>query len=231
MSESLANEDVIETTGDSLAKSVQNQLQIPEGRKTLRETLWKHLGPLSQKYVGAILTGDRESNLDRMYGVYLDKDGTMFGSKRFDVDKADNIIDGVRYVDTPGLYESIFKRIPDDVICTEDDKQKYKSMLLTTNAHRYNDPHDRIRGNRGYKYKHVIAPLISTESKKKSGGGLPRAMTLNDNAIDYVHWNDPNELVDRLRLLEASRQVGHNAHDNEMLSIIEELREAGIIIN
>jgi len=56
-------------------------------------------------------------------------------------------------------------------------------------------------------------------------------MTLNDNVIDYVHWDDSNELVDRLRLLEASRQASHNAHDNEMLSIIEELREAGIIIN
>jgi len=130
---------------------------------------------------------------------------------------------------TPGLYELIFKRVPDDVICTEDDKQKYKSLLLTTNAHRYNhDPHDCVRGNRGYKYKHVIA-LMSTESKKKSGRGLLHAMTLNDNAIDYVHWDDLNELVDRLRLLEASRQAD-NAHD-DMLSIIEELREAGIIIN
>jgi len=52
---------------------------------------------------------------------------------------------------------------------------------------------------------------MSTEPKKKSGKGLPRAMTLNDNAIDYVHWDDRNELVDRLRLLEASRQAGHNA--------------------
>jgi len=130
------------------------------------------------------------------------------------------------------VFTLIFKRVPDDVICTEDDKQKYKSLLLTTNARRYNhDLHDRVRGNRGYKYKHIIAPLMSTESKKKSGRVLPRAITLNDNAIDYVHWDDPNELVDRLRLLQASRQVGHNVHDNEILSIIEELREAGIIIN
>jgi len=219
----------------TLARGIRSKSVANAGRrrKTLRETLRKHLGPLSQKYVGAILTGDRESDMDHMYGVYLNKDGMMFGSKQFDVDRADNIIiDGVRYAGTFGLYELIFKRVPDDVICTEDDKQKYKSLLLTTNAHRYNhDPHDRVRSNREYKYKHVIAPLISTEPKKKSGRGLPRAMTLNDNAIDYVHWDDPNELVDRLRLLEASRQVGHNAHDNEMLSIIEELREAGIIIN
>ncbi|KYM95352.1 hypothetical protein ALC62_14003 [Cyphomyrmex costatus] len=54
-------------------------------------------------------------------------------------------------------------------------------------------------------------------------------MSLTDNRIDYVHWDDPNELVDRLRLLEASRQAGHNGHDNEILSIIEKLREAGLL--
>jgi len=54
-------------------------------------------------------------------------------------------------------------------------------------------------------------------------------MTLNDNAIDYVHWDCLNELM--VPMLEASCQAGHNAHDNKMLSIIEELCEAGIIIN
>ena len=84
--------------------------------------------------------------------------------------------------------------------------------------------------NRGYKYKHVIAPLMSVTPKKekKSGKGLPHAMTLNNNAIDYVHWDDPNEPVDRLLLLD---RAGNNAYDNKMLSIIEELREAGLIIN
>jgi len=55
--------------------------------------------------------------MDRTYGVYLNKDGMMLDSKRFDVDKADNIIiDGVRYIGTPDLYELIFKRVPDDVM-------------------------------------------------------------------------------------------------------------------
>jgi len=39
------------------------------------------------------------------------------------------------------------------------------------------------------------------QKKKKSRKGLLHAMILNDNAIDYVHWDDPNELMDRLRLL------------------------------
>lgn len=51
-----------------------------------------------------------------------------------------------------------------------------------------------------------------------------------DNSSDsYIYWDDPNELVNRLRLLIASTHAGHNAHHNEISSIIEELREAGIV--
>ncbi|XP_071576438.1 uncharacterized protein [Temnothorax nylanderi] len=225
MLESLANEDVFETTDDSLVTSVRQQLQTSKGRETLRD----HLGPLSQKYVGAVLSGDQKSGIDTVCGVYFSNGGIMLGNKRFDVDNADNIIiDGIRYAGTRGLYELIFKKIPNDEIYT-DDMQKYKSILLMTNAHKRNhDAHARLNGNREYKYRNIIAPSISG---KKAGKGIPHAMTLNDNKIDYVHWDDPNELVDRLRLLEASRLAGHNGHDNEILSIIEELREAGLIIN
>ncbi|KAL6254100.1 hypothetical protein P5V15_014720 [Pogonomyrmex californicus] len=90
-------------------------------------------------------------------------------------------------------------------------------------------------GNKGYKYINIIAPLICTYKRSSKKGAdmnnIPCTMKLNDNKIDYVHWDDPNELVDRLRLLDASHRAGHNVRDNEMLSIIEELREAGIIIN
>ena len=55
-------------------------------------------------------------------------------------------------------------------------------------------------------------------------------MTLNDNKIDYIQWNDPNEIVNHLRLLEVSHQAGLNDHNNEILSIIEEFCEAGLII-
>ncbi|KYN15990.1 hypothetical protein ALC57_11769 [Trachymyrmex cornetzi] len=74
----------------------QNQLQTSEGRETLKASL----GPLGQNYVEAVLRGvqDKESGIDHVYGVYLRKDGLMFGNKRFDVDDVDNIIiDGVRY--------------------------------------------------------------------------------------------------------------------------------------
>jgi len=112
---------------------------------------------------------------------------------------------------------------------------KYKSMLLATNAHKHkHQSQGRLLSNRGYEYKYVIALLMSItpkKQKKKFEKGLPHAMILNDNAIDYVHWDDPNKLVDRLRLLDASHRAGNNAHDNEMLSITEELHEADLIIH
>jgi len=178
----------------------------------------------------------KKNEIDHVYGVYFDKNEMRLGNKRFDIDNDDSIIiDRVRYIGTPGLYELIFMRIPDDVIYIEDDMQKYKSILMATSAHkRKYVVQGRLNSNKGYKYKQRIAPLMSIESKKnKPGTGIfmPRAMTLTDNKIDYVHWDDPYELVDRLRLLDASRRAGHNAHDNEILSIIGELREVGLIIN
>lgn len=73
---------------------------------------------------------------------------------------------------------------------------------------------------------------------KKGGGILPKLKVVQRNILpqfkvahrnsmtDYRYWDDPNELVDRLRLLVAERGAGNNNHDNEILAIIEELREA-----
>ena len=47
---------------------------------------------------------------------------------------------------------------------------------------------------------------------------------------DYVHWDDPHELVDRLGLLIASQRTGNCGYTNEIVSIVEELLEANIIV-
>ena len=195
------------------------------------EELYGKMGPMGQKYVGALLSGDTKY-IDNVYGVYFTDAGTFLGDKAFDIDGYDNlIIDGVKYKSTRGLFELIFKKVPKDY--TEDDKQKYKNILLATNAHRHHhNAQSRMLGNRGYKYRYIIAPLFEKEGRGvKNIKRIPHSMTVTENKVDYVHWDDPNELVGRLRLLDSSRQAGNNAHDNEFLSIIEELREAGLIIN
>lgn len=63
------------------------------------------------------------------------------------------------------------------------------------------------------------------------GDGLPDLSMKKFNTCNNMlsYWNDPNELVDRLRLLISSKSAGHTGHNNEIISIIEELREANII--
>jgi len=136
-----------------------------------QEELYNQLGPLGQEYIGALLSSDGKNKIDQVYGVYFDDEGTLLEDKRFDIDKEDNIIvDGVTYEGTPGLFELIFKRIPDDAIYTEEDKQKYKSLLLMTNAHRRgHNAHLPVLGNKGYEYKYIIAPLIFSSGSSKRG--------------------------------------------------------------
>ncbi|XP_072751930.1 uncharacterized protein [Anoplolepis gracilipes] len=222
-------EEIFETTPEAVVTSVQRQLQTSEGQNMLRE----HLGPLGQRYIGAILGQDVNNEMDYVYSVKFSDEGMMLGDKHFEVDKNDNIIiNGVKYAGTPGLYKLIFKRIPDDAVYTENDMHKYKSTLLATNVHRRDsNMRNPVLGNKGYKYKYIIASLFPIKKKIGKGINLPRTMTLSENKIEYVHWNDPNELVDRLWLLKASRRAGNNAHGNEVMSIIEELHEAGLIIN
>lgn len=103
-------------------------------------------------------------------------------------------------------------------------------MLQYTNAHKRDfNPKGQIRGDKGIKYREIIRPLFSetsTNAHTKLGGNLLKKYR---NDTDLVYWDDPNELVERLKLLVASKDAGNTNHDNEILSIIEELKEAGII--
>jgi hypothetical protein len=130
----------------------------------------------------------------------------------------------------------LFKNNPKNY--TQEDLYTYKTILDSSNARRQNfHPGGQIQGTRSYKYKSIIAPLYfeqkasyetpKTTKKKTLGKGMFKELT--NNPIDYVYWDDPNELVNRLRLLIASQLAGHTGHSNEIVSVIEELREANII--
>lgn len=225
-----ADDDAVSTPEPSSASPgvvVVERLSRPSEE---RETLLQQLGPLGRKYMSVLLNGNRAKLADTTFGVYVGDAGTMLGNKRIDFGTDDTIyVDDQSYVGTPGLYELIFMKRPDKHLYTENDKEVYHALLMATNAHRRDHtPLGQVKSNRGYKYMRVIAPLLSDAA----GAGLRSApsMRLTGNAIDYVHWNDPNELVDRLRLLDASRRAGNDSHANEFLSIIEELREEGLII-
>lgn len=61
------------------------------------------------------------------------------------------------------------------------------------------------------------------------GKGLENEFIPYAENIVYEYYDDPNEICDRLQLLVASKVAGNSNHQQEINSIIEELRERNII--
>lgn len=148
------------------------------------------------------------------------------------------IIGNNKYEMTPGIKELLFSKKPDLNVITEKDKLVYKDMLIVTNAHKRDYKScGQLKGDKGMKYLRIIKPMFVDSSqnvysqelnKIKLGGNIP-TLKIYKKDTDFIYWDDPNELIERLKLLIASKNAGNGNHDNEIISIIEELKEAGII--
>ena len=80
--------------------------------------------------------------------------------------------------------------------------------------------------------KESIQKIKAREKSKdqsKKGCGLEKNFIPYSENIVYEYWDDPNELCERLKLLLASKSAGNTNHDQEINSIIEELKERNII--
>jgi hypothetical protein len=97
-------------------------------------------------------------------------------------------------------------------------------MVLSTNAHKKNyQPNRSLRKNhQSEKFNIYISPLTE-------GSGFKIAR--KNDLTEYVYWDDPNELVDRLKLLDAEKAAGNNNLDNEIQNILEELQERRYIFH
>lgn len=70
---------------------------------------------------------------------------------------------------------------------------------------------------------------IAARNQIQYGTGLEHKFIPLAENIVYEYYDNPNELCDRLRLLLSSKGAGNTNHDQEINSIIEELRERHII--
>lgn len=166
------------------------------------------------------------------FGIRNENGKLKMGSSNIQINENFIIVANRKYKRTSGLEELIMKKIPDLTRVKQDDTHNYKQILLDTNAHRRDyDPLKPIKSNKGFKYLRVIKPLFQIhEQSKVQGKGveLPLLKKWKPD-VDYVYWDDPNELVERLKLLIASRDAGNTGLNNEIISVIEELREHGIL--
>lgn len=182
--------------------------------------------PLIQTYIYGLNNENTKSEFDQKYGMKFDPLTEKFyigNSQVYITHTGDLIVQNKTYRGTKGLFELIFKKYPKKKHYNETDLKNYREIVKKTNAHRrYYQENEQVDGNRLKKYKKIIAPL----TRIKKGGNV--LLKLQENST-YSYWDDPNELVERLKLLLASHVAGNTGVINEITSIIEELIEANII--
>lgn len=180
---------------------------------------------VNTNHISRFLLDLSTNKCDKVYGIRKDGEQLKLGNDTVEV-----LEDGLKIKDkefnfSKGLYSLLFHKNPIPGY-TKKDLSEYKKMLELTNVHRKNyDSRQPIKANSSHKYHYIIKPIMA----KKGSGIVPEHMTVLNKKIDYKYWDDPNELVDRLRLLISAKSAGHTGHDNEIMSIIEELREEDII--
>lgn len=110
------------------------------------------------------------------------------------------------YKGSVGLYELLFKMNTNYPYSIQE-KKDYADILKRTSAL--------------YSFR--------TQTTKPAATGRGMLLDYNEKPVQYVYFDDVNELCDRLKLLIASQNAGNTNHSNEIVSILEELRECGII--
>jgi hypothetical protein len=217
-----------ENTSDDEFESVhendesENEAYNTPERHRKAKKIVSEAGAIAKDYMLMLLQNDMSKQLDNAFGIRRVADGFKLGDTDIKIYKDEVKVGDTTVEGTPGLYELLFKKIPNIRVYSAKDLEVYKNLLLQTSAHLMgNNPESRKKTNGGYKYKNIIKPLFFPPT---TGQGM------NIHAPRIEYWDDPNELVDRLRLLIASQAAGNTSHQNEILSIIEELREADFII-
>lgn len=172
---------------------------------------------------------------DSKYGIKKSKRGVYkIGQTIVDINNQNIKVSGEAYKLTTGLMNLLFLKSP--MYYTNGDLINYKKIIEETKIH-LNNQMKLKTDDSSFKFKHIIYPLF-VEDDIVSGDDVKMGKSLQtnymqlllDKKIDYKYWDDVNELVDRLRLLIASQAAGHNGHNNEVIAIIEELKESNIVI-
>lgn len=138
----------------------------------------------------------------------------------------------------------LFKRNPGNYT-PNNFKKHYIDIVEATYAYRKNyNQLGQLQGNVNIKWRSIIRPELErrnistptssrsfrTRAQSSTGYGLiPEQLTVTNRKSDYIYWDDPNELVNRLRVLISSKNAGYTCQEDEIMSIVEELREDNLI--
>ena len=188
-------------------------IQAPE--KPLGGEDTQYIGEVAEKYLRKFAT---KGEADRTYGLY-DRHGNFYiGNKPIVIIDNNIMVDGEEYLGTPGLWELIVSKNPDDTIYTNDDYDNYARLMLKTNTlHCDNDPNNVYpKSSKGQKWKRILKTIWDNREEYEGSG------------VVFIS-SDPDSLLERLDLLLASQEAGNTGVRNELVSICDELKRQGIL--
>ena len=172
------------------------------------------IGPIAASYLRKFVTKDA----DKVYGIYDNKGKFYIGDTRIGITD-DNIIVGEKECQgTPGLWELITMKMPNDQVYDNEDYGNYAEILVNTNAlKRGNVSESRMpKSNKSRKWNHLLEQIWD-ERDRCEGNGV------------VIIPSDPNALLERLDLLMASKGAGNTGVGNEIVSICDELKMQNVL--
>ena len=198
--------------------------------------------------VSSLIEAFTKEGVDKTFGLYAENKKFKIGDKPVTIKNNDIIIEGKKYIGSPGLWELITSNNPQNF--TEEDYINYINLLVQTNTiHQGNDPNrPKPKSSSSNKWLNLISPVWEhiRESKKppeeEKGKGRkkrqedPQPSTSGTDPLTKTPGgglkilpSDPNALIDRFDLLFSSKKAGHTGVKNEIVSILDELKRQGVI--
>ena len=201
------------------------------------------LGPLA---VSSLIEAFTKEGVDKTFGLYAENKKFKIGDKPVTIKENNIIIEGKKYIGTPGLWELITSHKPEKF--TEDDYNEYMDLLIRTNTiYQGNDSNKtRPKSSKSEKWEKLIKPIWAhiKKNKKPPEGGKGKGKQQEDPqpgtsgetggypssglGLKFLS-SDPNALIDRFDLLFSSKKAGHTGVRNEIISILDELKRQGVI--
>ena len=240
--------EITEAQKATAEKFTQELLPIKEGIEELPTKLFRkvfpsielkasdimNLGPLA---VNALLQAFTKKNIDLAFGLYAQQGKFKIGNKEVNIEDNDIKIDNIIFEGTPGFWELVTSKNPNPENYTEEDLDKYRKLLLLTNAiYRDNNPNNNNpKSNKSPKWKNIVKPIWEQIKKQKEEeeeeyevpASIPFTPTKGTGL--KILPSDPNALIDRFDLLFSSKKAGHTGVRNEIVSILDELKRQGVL--
>lgn len=200
------------------------------------------LGKLADKYLKKMSS---HIEYDNAFGIKPIEGSADFklGREIVKIDGNNLLIDKNQYIGTEGLWKLLSLKDPGEV--SMNDYNNYKKIMLQTKAF-LKDGGTTVKSNRGKKYESFIKPIYDqykmiedlkkTTSEIRERARTPRRRSVGD-IIENIEKrgtgfkflpSDPNELINKHRILFSEIQSGNTNVFNELQAINDELLRLGI---